>query len=108
MAGVANYQLNLSGKAVRLSDVYGGTPGVPDPTTDIPYRWLTFQADGGDVYLGSDNTVTSSQYGLRLGQTTLRDATGSWGPFGSGAVRLSDFWAFGAPGTKLHFLGLRF
>jgi len=110
MAACVMFQLTLTpNKATRLSDVYpGGAPSQPDPTKDIPYRWLVFQAEGGDVLFG-DSSVNNTKYGMRLGVGTVRDATGSLGPFGSGAVRLSDFYATGAGvSATLHILGLVF
>jgi hypothetical protein len=107
MAGaLVTYQLNLAATAKRLSDVYGGSTGQPDPSLDIPYRWLVVQAEKADVWIG-DETVTQVKYGVRLGVSNMNEATGHLGPFGSGAVRLSDIWAVG-PGATLHILGLRF
>jgi len=106
MAALATYQLPLVLRATRLSDVYGGTPGTPDPDQDVPYRWFVFQAETADVYIG-DAGVTINKYGVHLGVTTLHDATGHLGPFDSGAVRLSDFYACG-PNAILHITGLKF
>lgn len=106
MAALVMYQINTAASAKRLSDVYGGTPGQPDPSQDVPFRWLILQAEKADVWLG-DPTVTVQKYGVHLGVTNLMEATGHLGPFGSGAVRLSDIYAVGA-GATLHILGLVF
>ena len=108
MAAAVMFQLPLTTTAQRVSDVYGGTPGqLPDQAIDIPYRWLVFQADADDVFIG-DSTVAPTRYGMHLGWKTVTDSIGPIGPFGSGVVRLSDFWACGLAGAVLHILGLRF
>lgn len=92
---VRTYQLALAAGAKRLSDVYGGPPGVADPKTDIPYRELVLQVGGAIAALGGDNQVTASVFGYQFqinGALTL-------GPFEAGPVKLSDLWLIGAGAT---------
>lgn len=100
------YQLTLTGTPRRLSDVYGGPTGQIDAATDIPYRSLTFQAEGSDFYIG-DATVSSSNYGARFAVTGIDEPAGRLGPFDAGPLKLSDFWAVGA-GSTIHIVGVPF
>ena len=50
--GLRAYALAVGGSPTRLSDVYGGAPGVRNAATDIPYRELILRADG-PVTVGS-------------------------------------------------------
>ena len=101
------YQLVLAATPKRVSDVYGGTAGVPDARTDIPYRQLAFQAEGADLYIGSDATVSTTNYGGKFVVTGQLEPAGRLGPFDSGPLRLSDFYAVGA-GATLHVMGVPF
>ena len=102
-----SYQLVLAATPKRLSDVYGGTAGVADPKTDISYRQVILQAEGSDLYLGGDNTVSTTNYGAKASVIGQATPSGGLGPFDSGPIRLSDIWAVGA-GATLHILGVPF
>jgi len=104
------YQLALTATPKRLSDVYGGTTGVPDPAKDIPYRQIGFTIEGADAYLGSDNTVSTSNWGAKAvvaGQSSQSVPGGSIGPFPTGPIKLSDIWAVGA-GATVHIWAVPF
>lgn len=100
------FQLVLSATPKRLSDVYGGTPGTPDESKNIPYRQLFLQADGADFVVG-DSTVTTTNYGAKFPVTGNAFASGSLGPYETGPLKLSDFWAVGA-GATVHIVGVPF
>ena len=104
---IRSYQLVLAATPKRLSDVYGGTSGVADAKTDIPYRQLILQAEGNDLYLGGDNTVSTTNYGAKATVTGQQTPSGGLGPFDSGPIKLSDLWAVGV-GATLHILGVPF
>src|SRR5262245_48816239 len=100
-----SYQLALAATPKRLSDVYGGPL---DAAKDIPYRQLFFQAEGADLYIGSDSTVSTTNYGVKAIVTGSSNAPGGGlGPFDSGPIKLSDFWAVGA-GATIHIVGVPF
>jgi hypothetical protein len=101
-----SYQLVLAATAKRLSDVYGGTPSVPDEAKNIPYRQLILQVEGADCYIGTDNTVSTTNYGVKANVAGVSNpVSGSLGPFTTGPVKLSDFWVVGA-GATIHVLGI--
>ncbi|HEY6416080.1 MAG TPA: hypothetical protein VIX41_07580 [Acidimicrobiales bacterium] len=102
-----SYQLVLSGTPKRLSDVYGGAASVVNAATDIPYRQLCLQAEGADLYIGGDATVSTTSYGGKAIVTGQTLGSGSLGPFETGPLKLSDLWAVGA-GATLHILGVPF
>jgi hypothetical protein len=100
---VVTLQLALAASPVkRLSDVYGGTAGVPDETKNIPYRQLVITSVGASATIGSTVGVTTTTgYVLpTTGQLVL-------GPFTTGAVKLSDLYGVGA-GATLTILGVPF
>jgi len=86
---VRTFQLTSTAVPKRLSDVYGGAPGVIDARTDIPYRQIIIQA-GAAITL-SESAATAAA-GMPIG------VAGSivLGPFSTGPVKLSDLWATGA------------
>ena len=104
------YQIVISPNTpTRLSDVYGpATPGEVDPAVDIPYRSLSLQATGSAVFLGADATVSQNNYGVQIAPA---DPTARIGPYETGMVYLSDFWAFttaGGDAATLHMLAIPF
>lgn len=101
-----SYQLALTAAAKRLSDVYGGPPGVADPKTDIVYRQITLQAEAGAVYIGADGTVISTLYGAKIDNTNTGPGL-TIGHFDSGPLHLSDIYAAGA-GATIHIIGIPF
>ena len=100
---VVTYQLALAASAKRVSDVYGGTAGVPDEKLNIPYRQLLLTATGAAGSIGGTSAV--------LAATGLVIPTGvapvSIGPFSTGPVKLSDLYAVGA-GSTITILGVPF
>jgi len=96
---IKTYQVALAATSKRLSDGFGGSEAL-----NIPFRQLILTATGGTAYLGSDATVTTS-----TGLPVLTTATNplSIGPFPTGPVKLSDFYAIGA-GSTLTILGVPF
>jgi len=92
---VKSYQVVLTATAQQLSLAIFGTN---DETQNIPFRQLVFSADG-NAYIG-DHTVTVAPGLVAASQLVL-------GPFDTGPIKLSDFWAVG-PGTTLHVLGVPF
>lgn len=103
-----SYVLVLNGAAQRLSDVYGGSAGVTDPRTDIPYRSVYLQgllANSGAVFVGMDATVTSGNHGLRVGAADT-DAPLALEPASPGSpIKLSDFWVIGSNAESLCVAG---
>jgi hypothetical protein len=103
---VRHFQLALAAAAQRLSDVYGGVAGAnPDAAEDLPYRQILFSAAGADAFVGDDADVASTDYGAIVDSTALTPVV--VGPFETGPVKLSQFWAAGA-GSTLHILAIPF
>jgi hypothetical protein len=104
---VRTFQLALAATQKRLSDVYGGSSGILDPKTDIPYRYLVLQAEAAAAYLGSDPaTLSTTTYGNKVDNTNTGQGC-ILGAFDAGPIRLSDLYALGA-GSTLHILGIPF
>jgi hypothetical protein len=104
----AHHVLTLSGVAQRLSDVYGDGVGVVNAAHDIPLRQIIFAADpanGAVVYVGGDNTVSSTDHGFSLDPTQASSQPVAVGPFSTGPVKLSDFWVLGT-GTQRLMIGV--
>lgn len=99
---IAVFQLALAASpSKRLSDVYGGTAGVPDETKNVAYRQLIISTGGAVASIGSASGVTAST-GVALATTGPALILG---PFPTGAVKLSDLYAIGA-GATLTILGV--
>ena|SRR5688572_5002728 len=100
-------QLVLAAGQQRLSDAYGGAsiapPGTLNAAQDIPYRELTFQAEAAACFLGATSAVTTTAYGY----TIASGGNKTFGPYDTGPMRLSDFYAVGA-GCTLHITGIPF
>jgi hypothetical protein len=101
---VVTYQIALAASpSKRLSDVYGGTAGVPDETKNIPYRQVILSTAGAVAAVGSTTAVTpTTGYSIAVAGPPL-----VLGPFPTGAVKLSDLYAVGA-GATLTILGVPF
>jgi hypothetical protein len=108
-AGFAGYCLTLTGVPQRLSDVYGDGVSVVNAVHDIPYSSLVFQgaATGANVYIGMANTVSSTNYGLRLDPTTSVPPI-TIGGYQSGPMKLSDFWVLGTSSQIMSVAGIPF
>ena len=85
----------------RLSDVYGGTAGVPDESKNIPYRQLIISAAGAAATLGSSLPLSTGLVLAAAGAPLVL------GPFPTGPVKLSDLYAIGA-GATLTIVGVPF
>jgi len=95
---VKTYQIALAAGVKRLSD-----PFLGDESLNIPFRQLLLQSVGADAFLGNTNTVTTGT-GFKI---TAAAAPLTIGPFSTGPVKLSDFYAVGA-GATLTILGVPF
>jgi hypothetical protein len=100
---VVTLQLVLSASAQRVSDAYGGPPGVVDQAKNIPYRQLLLSTSGAAAAIGGSAGVTAAT-GLPIALTA---APLSLGPFSTGPLKLSDLYAIGA-GATLTILGVPF
>ena len=105
--GARDYQVTLAAAAVRLSRAYASGAGDAQPSgaDDIPYRQILITAEAADAFIGAASDVSSTNFGIMVDSTALGPT--SIGPFETGPVKLSDFWAAGA-GSTLHLLGIPF
>lgn len=106
-----HFVLTLTGVAQRLSDVYGDGVGVVLAGSNIPYRQVIFSADpanGSAIYVGADNTVSSTDHAFSLDPTQASQKPFSLGPFDTGPVKLSDLWVVGANNERLMLGGVPF
>jgi hypothetical protein len=87
--------------AKRLSDVYGGTAGVPDESKNIPYRQLIITSAGASATLSSATPITTGKV------LAVADPALVLGPFNTGPLKLSDLYAIGA-GATLTIVGVPF
>ena len=94
---IRTFQLVLGAAPKRLSDVYGDGAGVVNAVKDVPFNSLSLQAEAADLYIGGDNSVSTTAYGVKV-------ATGSSTTI-SGVHHLSDLWAVGA-GATVHIVGV--
>ena len=102
-----DYQVTLAAGAVRLSRAYasGAVDVEPSAADNLPFRQLVFSAEGAVAFVGAASDVSSTNYGTRVEVGAAGSAPVIVGPFETGPVKLSDFWAAGA-GAILHVLGI--
>ena len=99
---VVTLQLALAASpGKRLSDAYGGTAGVPDERTNIPYRQLVITATGAVAAIGGPTVAAATGFPIAVAGTLVL------GPFDTGPVKLSDLYGVGA-GATLTILGVPF
>lgn len=97
---VRTYQVVLAAGAQRLSTaLFAG-----DESKNIPFRQLILQTTGADGFIGSDSGVTTAN-GIKVAIAAPMPL--SIGPFSTGPVKLSDFYAIGA-GSTLNVIGVPF
>lgn len=94
---VRSFQLTLTTAAQRLSNVYTGTALNADPTPalDIPYREIQFSAETAVGYVGENSSVSTTVYGSRVEIATTTNGPVKFGPYSTGPLKLSQFWAAG-------------
>jgi hypothetical protein len=97
-----SYSLPLAGTVKRVSDALGDGTNVVLAEHNIPFRQLILQATGASAAVGGDSSVT-----LATGTQLAIGAIVTVGPFDTGPVKLSDFYAIGA-GSTLSVLGVPF
>ncbi len=104
---VVSGQLVLGAVAQRLSNVYGGASlgNVVNAAQDIAMLQVVLFAEGADAFLGQDALTTSTNYGNKVDSAENQPVY--LGPFGAGAVKLSDIWVAGA-GSTLHVFAIGF
>jgi hypothetical protein len=103
-----NFQVTLAAAAVRLSRAYASGAGDVEPSAaeNLPYRQLLLSASGADAFVGAGAGVTATNFGIAVvAAAATVEGVVSIGPFETGPVKLSDFWAAGA-GATLHILGI--
>ena len=97
-----------TGNPIRLSSILAGAVGNAQPPTsvDLPARQIVFTADPANaaaVYVGGTNatvTTTSHAFSLDPTQATAVDKI-VLGPYPTGPLHLSDFFAIGANNERL-------
>lgn len=97
------FQITLAAGAKRLSDVYLDGAGVINAAHDLPYRQILVSTEA-DAFLGSDNTTTTTTYGVKVAAASTFPV--SIGPYETGPIKLSDLWGVGS--GILHILGIPF
>jgi hypothetical protein len=97
-----SYSLPLAATAKRVSDAFGDGANVVQAAHNLPFRQLLLQATGASAAVGGDNSVT-----LATGTQLAVGVVVTIGPFDTGPVKLSDFYAIGA-GATLSVLGVPF
>jgi hypothetical protein len=122
-----SFQIALTAGATRLSDVYigltaggpggpadniGGSAGNPDARSDVPYREIFLFSSGAVAFVGgsdmagtSTTPVSSTTWGMKIQQDAATAPPIDLGPYDTGPMKLSNFWASGA-GATLHILAI--
>lgn len=107
------YQLTLAATPKQLSEVFGvGSDPATNAFTlaNIPFRQLTFQlltSATGSAFIGESSAMTTSVYGFRVDPADTAPPI-LLGPFDSGPMKLSDFWALGSAGEVLLISGITY
>jgi hypothetical protein len=97
-----SYSRPLAGTSKRVSDALGDGTNVVRADHNIPFRQLLLQSTGASAAVGGDSSVT-----LATGTQLAVGVVVTIGPFDTGPVKLSDFYAIGA-GATLSVLGVPF
>lgn len=107
-----HYVLALDGTAQQISSVLASGPNKRRSTV-----WMQPRVSNlNPVFLGTDNTITSTNYGVRLPAPSAGDPPPPFNPGefdGSpekyrSPIRMSDFWVKGTAGEFLHLLVVDF
>lgn len=98
------YKLTVGAVATRLSDVFGDGVGVVNAANDLPMRQIVLQAETADIKIGDAAVTVSNNFGVNL-PFTAPAATLVFGPYESGPLHLSDFYAISTSAT-LHILAI--
>ena len=99
------FNMTVAAVAKRLSDVYGDGVGAVNAANDIPYRQIILQAETADIFIGGP-LVSTTVYGNKI-VNAAPAAPLVLGPFDTGPIKLSDFYAVSTSAT-LHILGIPF
>lgn len=103
------YQLTLPASGVaRLSDAFGLASTVAETDVefvkrDVPLRVITLQslkANTNDIFIGDSALVSSTVHGFRVDPADTAPPL-ILGPFESGPIKLSDFYAKGTANDVL-------
>ena len=101
------FDLTLTRSAQRLSTAIPSVAGAAGP--DEAYKQLIFSSAPGNsavIYVGASSSVSSTSHGFSLDPTQASQQPVSVGPFGSVAVKLSEFWVLGTNAEILHVLAI--
>ncbi len=101
---VDHYDLTLTGVAQQVSDV------LPAAQDDVPALSIQFEIQEDDTnaaFLGGDNTVTATSYGVRLPPIRAAEPLAEPRVFRGVKLRLREFWITGTAGDVVHILVLR-
>jgi len=105
----------LANTPTRLSDVYGDGVGIALARNDIPYRQIILTDDPEDptaaIYIGASNLVTNTNFAfyllvVEIAGTAAATSPVILGPFETGPMKLSDFWAFSTAAQALYIGGI--
>lgn len=78
----------------------------PSPTIPKPIVWMAIENEASNavVYVGKDNTVSSTNYGKTIpASSTVPQIIGCGD---NGKFNLQDVWVSGTNGQKIHIFGI--
>lgn len=106
---VRHYTVTLTATATPLLTLISASFAVGGPR-DEAFRFLSVQAgkaNTNDAFLGG-STLTTSDYGVRVDAGDTAPPIDIIGHYDSGPVKLSEIYAVGTAGEKLHVFGIPF
>ena len=101
---IDHYDLTLPGVAQQVSDVLAA--GADDnPALSIQFEIQ--QDDTNPAFVGGDNTVTATSYGVRIAPIAAAEQLTEPRVFKGVKLRLREFWIIGTAGDVVHILVVR-
>ena len=90
--------VTLAGTAEQLSS------GLPNGLKLRAWSMQPGVLNANPIFLGGDNTVNATAYGVRLPKATAGEPPAPYMEegFDDGTVAVEDVWVFGTSGEKLH------
>lgn len=104
---VDHYDLTLDGTAQQVSDVI---PAATREQDDVPALSIQFEIQEDDTnpaFLGGDDTVTATSYGVRLPPIRAAEPLTEPRVFRGVKLRLREFFIIGTSGDVVHIMVLR-
>ena len=101
---IDHYSLTLTGAAQQVSDVLGANDDDP-PALSVQFEIQ--DDDTNPAYVGGDNTVSATDYGVRIAPIAAAEQLTEPRIFRGVKLRLREFWIIGTAADVVHITVVR-